>query len=530
MTINKCSFQTACLDPLIKVEIADKSALNKLIRQIRGCTRSVEKAAKQNPLAFSLTKEQTEEIQKKIQQINEKEFPEDFKKRIESLTSHLTQFIHAYPERSIGSDLIQTEKTSLPSSKQGENEPEALSPTPISRAANADEEIQLQEREVVFGIRNRTGNDCYQNSLCQFLECKTLKEQFVDRLPDNLWREFNRRPIHSKALRNLILKETDFQDDTSYQQKDVDELLTFLSYKLNENDPSDKLIEPAKEDLPKKKKDEIRTAKTLAQRITANLFSLILFPFFVWKKAINFLDYCLNKVLGNENNKEEETELVPLNSIVRPQRKLKSDPNPLECTILELRKWDVSNVPDEFKRHDYFGGENNETTRSTNQLNVLKLPIDQSNVFPRLLKNYFEEDEESHEPSVAKNEPKIEAKYSLTRYYQEEPSSLILTLRRFSFKDGQSRKINSEIQGIPATLKLPSKALNGKEPQKELELQSFIVHLGKSSNSGHYICYRKVEGDWYLFNDSASPRRLSEEMALEAAKDAYLIFYDQIAT
>jgi hypothetical protein len=39
-----------------------------------------------------------------------------------------------------------------------------------------------------------------------------------------------------------------------------------------------------------------------------------------------------------------------------------------------------------------------------------------------------------------------------------------------------------------------------------------------------------VEGDWYLFNDAASPRRLSEEMALEAAKDAYLIFYDQIAT
>lgn len=339
-------------------------------------------------------------------------------------------------------------------------------------------------------------------------------------MPDNLWREFNRRPIHSQALRTLILKETDFEDRGG--QLDADELLTYLSYKLNENDPSDKLIEPAKE-------DEIKRAKTLAQRIRANLFSLILFPFFVWKKAINFLDYCLDKVLGNENNKEEETELVPLNSIVRPQRKLKSDPNPLECTILELRKWNVSQVPDEFKTNDYFGGENNQRTYSTNQLNHLKLPIGEIKDFQTLLENYFEENEESLEPSVMPTEPKIEAKYSLTRYYQEEPSSLILHLKRFYFKDGKSHKINSEIQGIPARLKLPYKALNGKDPEKELELQSFIVHLGKSLDSGHYICYRKVEGNWHLFDDGNPPRRLSEEMALEAAKDAYLIFYDQIA-
>jgi ubiquitin C-terminal hydrolase len=528
MTINKCLFQTTCLDPLINDEIQNIKDLNTLALKITSSTRSFKKAANKNPLAFSLTEEQTKEIQKKIKQINEKEFPEDFKKRIEALTSHLTQFINQFQKRSKGSDLIQIEKTSLPSSMQGEKAQEALSPTPISRAANADEEIQLQEGEVVFSIENKTGSDCYQNSLCQFLECKTLKEQFVDRLPDNLWREFNRRPIHSKALRNLIRKETDFKHGRG--QQDVDELLTRLSDRLNENDLSDNLIQPAKEALPKKKKDEIKTSKTLAQRIRANLFSLILFPFFVWKKAINFLDYCLDKVLGNENNKEEETELVPLNSIVRPQRKLKSDPNPLECTIFELRKWNVSNVPDEFKRHDYFGGENNQRTRHTNELNHLKLPIDESNDFQTLLENYFEEDEESHETSVAQNEPKIEAKYSLTRYYQEEPSSLILNLRRFSLKDGQSRKINSEIQGIPAILKLPSKALNGKEPEKELELQSFIVHLGASLNSGHYICYRKVEGTWYLFNDAAKPQRLSEEKALEAAKNAYLIFYDQIAT
>jgi|GEM_PF-3222627 len=514
MTINKCLFQPKDLDPLISREITDKKDLNAVILKISTSLHSVEKTAKQHPLAVTLTKEEKNEIQKKIQEIKNKQFPEDCKRRIKALTSRLDQFINGFQKRSEGSDLSQTEKPH-----------QAISAKP-KEVNKAVQEKQLEASPDAFSIENRTGSDCYQNSLCQFLECKTLKEQFVDRLPDNLWREFNRRPIHSKALRNLILKETHFPDGNPYQQKDVDELLTYLSDTLNKNDLSDNLIEPAKE-------DEIKRAKTLGQRIRANLFSLILLPFFVWKKAIIFLDYCLDKVLGNENNKEEEeeTELVPLNSIVRPERKPESDPNPLQCTIFELRKWNVSTVPDEFKTDDYFGGANNQSTTSTNQLNHLKLPIGEIKDFQTLLENYFEENEESHEPSVIPTrEPKIEAPFSLSRYYQEEPSSLILSLSRFSFEGGQSRKINSEIQGIPARLKLPSKALNGKEPQKELELQSFIVHLGKSLNSGHYICYRKVEGNWHLFNDSESPSRLTEEMALEAAKDAYLIFYDQIAT
>lgn len=493
------------LDRIISDEIRDIKALNELIRKIRECNPINNKSA-------DLTQEQKEEIQNKIKQINEKEFPENFKQKIKSLTKHLTQFILHQENKSKGPDL------------KGEKRLEAVSSNQRSRASNNEKKCQLQVNEDIFGICNTTGSDCYQNSICQFLQCKTLKEHFVDRLPDNLWREFNRRPIHSKVLRDLIRKETHFQDDISYKQKDAYELLIFLSDRLDEEN-----LQNNNKDEPKNKRDQ---PKTLAQKIKAILFSLILFPYFVWEKAINFLDRCLDKLLEIENNEEEtKIEEVPLNSIVRPERKLKSDPNPLECKIFELKKWNVSDVPDMFKTNDYFGGENNETTKSTTELNVLNLPIDQGNNFQTLLANYFEEDEESHQPSsIPQKEPKIEAKYSLSRYYQEEPSSLILTLKRFSFEEGSTHKNGLEIEGIPARLKLPSKALKGKEPQKELELQSFIVHLGTSLNSGHYICYRKVQGEWYLFDDGANPKRLSEERAIKAAKDAYLIFYDQLAT
>jgi ubiquitin carboxyl-terminal hydrolase 5/13 len=28
-----------------------------------------------------------------------------------------------------------------------------------------------------------------------------------------------------------------------------------------------------------------------------------------------------------------------------------------------------------------------------------------------------------------------------------------------------------------------------------------IVHLGRSMDCGHYVCYSKVNGDWIYFND-----------------------------
>ena len=28
------------------------------------------------------------------------------------------------------------------------------------------------------------------------------------------------------------------------------------------------------------------------------------------------------------------------------------------------------------------------------------------------------------------------------------------------------------------------------------------MHLGKSASSGHYVAYIKINGKWYLFNDS----------------------------
>lgn len=118
MTINKCSFKTTCLDPLISGEITNKKDLNAVILKISTSIRSVEKAAKKNPLAVSLTEEQTKEIQKKIQEINNKKFQEDLKEGVGVLTSLLTKFINQFQKRSEGSDLSQTEKTRQAFSKE----------------------------------------------------------------------------------------------------------------------------------------------------------------------------------------------------------------------------------------------------------------------------------------------------------------------------------------------------------------------------------------------------------------------------
>lgn len=96
MTINKCLFQPKDLDPLISREITDKKDLNAVILKISTSLHSVEKAAKQNPLAVTLTKEERNEIQNKIQEIKNKQFPEDCKRRIKALTSRLDQFINGF--------------------------------------------------------------------------------------------------------------------------------------------------------------------------------------------------------------------------------------------------------------------------------------------------------------------------------------------------------------------------------------------------------------------------------------------------
>ena len=45
--------------------------------------------------------------------------------------------------------------------------------------------------------------------------------------------------------------------------------------------------------------------------------------------------------------------------------------------------------------------------------------------------------------------------------------------------------------------------INTTEGPTHFELISVVKHIGPSSNSGHYICYRKSEEGWFEVNDDS---------------------------
>ena len=62
---------------------------------------------------------------------------------------------------------------------------------------------------------------------------------------------------------------------------------------------------------------------------------------------------------------------------------------------------------------------------------------------------------------------------------------------------------------------------------KNYQLSSFVVHLGQSINSGHYISYCKdYEGTWYCTSDN-SINIVNEKDALQNAGKAYILFYSK---
>ncbi|PWU14413.1 MAG: hypothetical protein C5B45_04415, partial [Chlamydiae bacterium] len=99
------------------------------------------------------------------------------------------------------------------------------------------------------------------------------------------------------------------------------------------------------------------------------------------------------------------------------------------------------------------------------------------------------------------------------------PKDLLINFARFR----QNRtKLTNPIE-VPE--QLDAKLLSVKNsPAGLYELSSFIVHLGNSLNSGHYIAYRKVQDQWVECNDSRVSY-VDEKQMLRAAKDSYICFY-----
>lgn len=75
---------------------------------------------------------------------------------------------------------------------------------------------------------------------------------------------------------------------------------------------------------------------------------------------------------------------------------------------------------------------------------------------------------------------------------ESNPNVLLVALMRFVNVEGVLKK-NCSIIDIPDTL------IFGKE---SYQLHSYIIHRGKSTKSGHYICYVKVGDSWLQYDDA----------------------------
>lgn len=113
------------------------------------------------------------------------------------------------------------------------------------------------------------------------------------------------------------------------------------------------------------------------------------------------------------------------------------------------------------------------------------------------------------------------------------PESLVLFAGRFDSDlftrpDGGITstpfKKKDSIQGILAPITLPLK----NQKTRSYEPTAIICHVGTSISAGHYVCYRKEEGQWLLFNDDAEvAKRIDQHDHDFIKKNCYLISYSQ---
>lgn len=102
------------------------------------------------------------------------------------------------------------------------------------------------------------------------------------------------------------------------------------------------------------------------------------------------------------------------------------------------------------------------------------------------------------------------------RNYIKLPEELIVNIKRFTYNEyGREVKITKEFF-MPEFVYLLE---DGK--QIPYKLRSFVLHIG-SSSSGHYICYRKIQGSWYVCNDE-----MIEEKNQIPINEGYIYLYER---
>jgi len=177
------------------------------------------------------------------------------------------------------------------------------------------------------------------------------------------------------------------------------------------------------------------------------------------------------------------------------------------------------------------------------QIDILK---DRPNL-TAMLENYFDNRSEMGGTLRLAGADGVTHEYPIQRELQtfaQGPSSLWIMIKRFKFETpwdffhwvlpscfpapaGQSTKLETPVL-LPDTLDITT--LN--EGVVQYRLDGFIVHLGKSANSGHYVSYKREqnaagESVWYEIDDSRVTKVAGDKLTTKMAH-AYMPHYSRI--
>ncbi|MBS0606227.1 MAG: ankyrin repeat domain-containing protein [Verrucomicrobia bacterium] len=168
---------------------------------------------------------------------------------------------------------------------------------------------------------------------------------------------------------------------------------------------------------------------------------------------------------------------------------------------------------------------------------LLPLQSNEEQSFSSLLRQFFDSPALPDTPPATYLKGHGLFKYQLQRIqnqFQSVPNEFLLQLGRFRkegpLDDPILRKMNIAV-AVPLTLTLPPEAIASSiETPPSYHLDSFIVHTGELEG-GHYFTYKKLEGQWWLCNDShVEPVALQEiEGILNGGMTTYLHHYTKQA-
>ncbi|GAB2296553.1 hypothetical protein Dimus_030664 [Dionaea muscipula] len=111
----------------------------------------------------------------------------------------------------------------------------------------------------------------------------------------------------------------------------------------------------------------------------------------------------------------------------------------------------------------------------------------------------------------------------------EAPSVATFHLKRFKTNGVSVEKIDKTVcYPLELDLEPYTVAVETGKTDLKYELYAYVVHMGRSPSSGHYLCViRSGPDNWFQFDDS-QVRRIQEVEAL--SEDAYILFYAKKGT